>query len=270
MAWILLAEYNQRMVERDHAESDWDEEIAHRVSELDCGIARTVSWEEVQQRICARLTRLPDTLLRFFDKEDYARSFLGGKIRFGLLDHYRAIEGSRRDDTEGRESFEWNRKAPQVFIANGEVVGRGVSDQNIQYSGSSLNPYFILSASHPQSDLQALARKFGRYIVRIDNPQELLRRVKDFWRNHTWALEDSACIGPVVYNKGKLLGADPYLIAPPHYSYSQKPAAFEAEKEFRFVLVCTVESREIVQDYLTLEVGDCNDILTLESQAILH
>jgi putative addiction module component (TIGR02574 family) len=37
------------------AERAWDEEIARRIAELDSGNAKTVSWEEVRQRISARL-----------------------------------------------------------------------------------------------------------------------------------------------------------------------------------------------------------------------
>jgi putative addiction module component (TIGR02574 family) len=38
------------------AERAWDGEIARRIAELDSGKAKTVSWEEVRQRISARLT----------------------------------------------------------------------------------------------------------------------------------------------------------------------------------------------------------------------
>jgi putative addiction module component (TIGR02574 family) len=37
------------------AERAWDEEIARRISDLDSGRAKTVSWEEVRQRNSARL-----------------------------------------------------------------------------------------------------------------------------------------------------------------------------------------------------------------------
>ncbi len=33
----------------------WDEEISRRITELDSGKAKTVSWDEVRQRISARL-----------------------------------------------------------------------------------------------------------------------------------------------------------------------------------------------------------------------
>jgi len=36
-------------------ERAWDEEISRRIADLDSGRARTVSWQEVQQRITARL-----------------------------------------------------------------------------------------------------------------------------------------------------------------------------------------------------------------------
>ncbi len=38
------------------AERAWGEEIARRITELDSGKAKTVSWEEVRQRISDRLT----------------------------------------------------------------------------------------------------------------------------------------------------------------------------------------------------------------------
>jgi putative addiction module component (TIGR02574 family) len=37
------------------AEHAWDEEIAGRAADLDSGKAKTVSWEEIRQRISARL-----------------------------------------------------------------------------------------------------------------------------------------------------------------------------------------------------------------------
>ena len=99
-------------------------------------------------------TRLPNILFRFFDNEDHARRFIGGEIRFGLLDYYRTVEGCRKDESEGLVSFSWTLKAPQIMIdkPTGEVVGHAESNQNIRYRGFSLNPYFILCTSHPKVD----------------------------------------------------------------------------------------------------------------------
>ncbi len=38
------------------SEVAWDEEIGRRIADLDSGRAKTVSWEEIRQRISARLT----------------------------------------------------------------------------------------------------------------------------------------------------------------------------------------------------------------------
>ena len=38
------------------AERAWDQEIARRIQDLDSGKAKTASWEEVRQRMSARLT----------------------------------------------------------------------------------------------------------------------------------------------------------------------------------------------------------------------
>jgi putative addiction module component (TIGR02574 family) len=46
-------------VRDEDVERAWDEEIGKRIAELDSGKAKTVSWEEVRQRIYARLTLLP-------------------------------------------------------------------------------------------------------------------------------------------------------------------------------------------------------------------
>jgi putative addiction module component (TIGR02574 family) len=43
-------------VSDQNAERAWDEEIARRIADLDSGRAKTVSWEEVRQRISARLS----------------------------------------------------------------------------------------------------------------------------------------------------------------------------------------------------------------------
>jgi putative addiction module component (TIGR02574 family) len=37
------------------AESAWNQKIARRIAEMDAGRAKTVSWEEVQERITSRV-----------------------------------------------------------------------------------------------------------------------------------------------------------------------------------------------------------------------
>lgn len=181
------------------------------------------------------MTDVPGILLRFFREREHAHQFIAGQIRFGLLTYYRRVEGARQDDEEGRVSFYWNVKAPQITfdLKTGLAISHRESDQNIHYTGSSLNPRFILSTCHPNADKEALAKKLGQFVVRINDPLLLLQRIKAHWQKHPWALADSALLAPVTYNKDGIVEADPYLIAPPHYSYSQNPQSFEKEMEFR-------------------------------------
>jgi hypothetical protein len=208
---------------------------------------------------------LPHALLRFFSEEDHARCSVEGKLRFGLLRRYRTEEGSRKDETEGRVSFYWNQKAPQVLLdtETRQVIGGGMSNRNIQYTGSSLHPHFILCTSHYEANWQTLTANFGRHVVRISDPVVLLERIKAAWQDNPWASASPAFIAPVVYNKGGLLEPNPSLIAPPQYVYSQKSVRFEEEREFRYVLPCSVRSRSAVTDYLTLKLPDCSDISCL-------
>ena len=209
---------------------------------------------------------IPNGLLRFFDREAYARKFIEGEIRFGLLDRYRKIEGERKDDTEGRASVDWNAKAPQLDIgrSSGHVVAITESDRNIHADVSSVNRYYILSTCHPDVSVQKMATKFkSLFVVRIHDSLGLLERIKAAWQTHPLANAGHAEIIPVVYNKGGLRDPDPFLILPSEYSYSQKPARYEEEKEFRYVLECKVDATRTWRDSLSLALGACGDICSL-------
>jgi hypothetical protein len=212
------------------------------------------------------LKTLPSTLIRFFKQEDHALQFISGEVRFGLLSHYRTVEGTRQDTQEGLVSHYWTKKAPQLVFnrETGELVSAGESDQNIHFKGSSLNPYFILSTSHSDADKGVLAEQFGRFIVQISDPIKLRDRIEIAWLKHAWSLEGAAFIAPVVYNKGEVIEADPYLISPPEYNYCQKEPRYQHEREFRYVLTCSVDTERKRDDFLVLFLPDCSDILSLE------
>lgn len=195
------------------------------------------------------MPNVPSNLMRSFDCEEYAAQFVSGQIRCGLLTHYRNVEGTRQDNKEGKILFSWGLKSSQ-----------SESHETILCRGSSLNPYYIISTSSPDVDEQVSAERFGRFKVLIDDPLALLERIKGVWRTHTLALNDGVVIAPIDYNKGEVVVANEYLIAPPHYSYSQKPPSFYVEKEFRYVLTCSVDVNRHLNDHISLNVGDCSDI----------
>ena len=64
------------------------------------------------------VSAVPETLLRAFKDEDHARQFLAGDLRFGLLQHYRDMEGSRGDDAEGKASIRWDLETDNPNLHN--------------------------------------------------------------------------------------------------------------------------------------------------------
>jgi len=127
---------------------------------------------------------------------------------------------------------------------------------------SSLNHFYILCTSDPNAEQSELAERFGKYFVRISDPLDLCRRIEVEWRKRPYALAP-CLIAPVAYNKGMLLAPAPGLLPPVEYSYSQKPNAFEAEREFRYVLTCTADASFEPDSHLTLSLSDCRDICSL-------
>lgn len=172
-------------------------------------------------------------------------------MRFGLLYRYQEIEGSRRDESEGRVSLFY--------------PGR---DYRIHFTSTSQHPYYILCTCGPDLDVCALARKFGAaFLVRITDSAKLLERIHSVWSTHEWKDEGRACVVPVEYTKHELFQPDPYFNPPPHLTYCQKPRKFEDEKECRYVIGCRYALRNLLPDPIVLDVGDCQDIMRLEACA---
>ncbi|MGA2965571.1 MAG: hypothetical protein ABSD64_05115 [Terriglobales bacterium] len=202
----------------------------------------------IYNTICT-ISAVPAVLLRTFEKEDYARQFLAGNIRFGLLQHYQEIEDCRGDETEGRASIQWDLESENSNL------------HNVTYTGTSLNLYYVLCTSHSGVCKKHLA-KFGSFVVEINQPLKLLKRICDAWRNDNRSSSD-AFITPVLYNKNGLVPPPPYFIAPPSLVYAQKPASYSHEAEYRYVLCCKVGTPE--DPFLTLRLGHCYDICSLIS-----
>jgi hypothetical protein len=205
---------------------------------------------------------VPSSLLRFFHEEEFARQFVAGEIRFGVLEYYRGIADSRRDESEGQSSVYFNVKAPQLIIEKqtGRTIGATESDNSIHSTVSSLNRYYIMCTSHPEANMFRLARKYGRFMVRINSPKALLERIQVAWRSHDLAIEDGAFIAPVEYTKHELRDPDPLLLSPPHLTYSQKPRLYQEDREYRYMLKCKVDVERLWENHLTLILRDCGDI----------
>jgi hypothetical protein len=196
----------------------------------------------------------PHVLVRAFEKEEYARGFIGGAVRLGLLAHYRVAEDLGRDETEGTVRIVWRLQNP------------------VYCERSSMTNFYIVSTSHPEADRRVLTKRFGPHIVRINDPTELLKRIEVAWQAHPLA-SGRCVIAPVVCDKDTLLDPTSGLLPPHWYSFSQKPKSpFEVEREFRYVLTCTADALKLraligegssLDDHLTLPLPDCSDICSL-------
>jgi len=185
-------------------------------------------------------------LRRAFETEEYARQFMAGDIRFGLLQYYRQMEGRRGDETEGEGYFQWNLNATNPDL------------HNVNYSLSSLEPYYVLCCSHPEVCKCHLTKEFGSFIVCINDPLRLLDRICTIWNGDDRA-SFPPFITPALYNKGELV--EPHF-APPCLVYAQKPPSYSQDREYRYVLECKPEAKQ-KDDFLTLKVGACTDICSL-------
>jgi len=194
------------------------------------------------------ISALPASLQRAFRTEDQADQFIAGRIRFGLLQRYRKMEGYRGDESEGRALIRWNLQAENPALCN------------VTYGGTSLDLYYALCTSHP-AVCKCHMNKFGTSLVRIDDPLELLERICEAWNIDNRA-SGSAFVIPVIYNKGELVDPPPYLIAPFNLAYAQKSRdPYSLDREYRYIVACKVGTKE--DDSLTLDVGCCSDICTL-------
>jgi hypothetical protein len=195
------------------------------------------------------MTNVPSSLLRFFAEEEYARQFIAGKMRFGILELYRVIEDARRDASEGTSSVYFKTGGPQPIHST--VV--------------SANRYYVFCTSHPDANVPRLAEQYGRFMVRIKSPLVLLELVKASWQRNPLALDNSAFIAQVEYSKDELRDADRLLLSAPHLTYSQKHRSYEEDKEFRYLLKCKVDYKRAWENYVTLRLPDCDDICSLET-----
>ena len=202
--------------------------------------------------------KYPRFVYRAFTKRSYAEDFAGrGKFRMGNLRVYSTLEDAeRRDSSEGEGHFQRFGTVTSVdFVPGSDETFVTEEPGYVHTHTELLPPKFALSCALPGVDLEYLRARFGAWVVRIDDPRRLAQEVSDYLAglpNRFAAVE--GCL--VHYNKGGKVRADVSNIALTRLSYSQKPAAFNQEKEFRFVVIAMGTPRSRFNaDYLTVELG---------------
>lgn len=207
----------------------------------------------------------PKHLYRFFREKERMDQFLQGFIRFGKLEVYREIEDEkRRDVDEGKTRGKYKTdKLMYLKISNdtGRVIERGLKTGDIFITGDSPNKFFIVSLVDERADLKTLSKKFGKYVIRVNDVEnflELLNKNCNFsWKVGRIILEQ------VKYDKDNYVTMEehnPHL--PFGYHFAQKSEIFAEECEWRIVI--TGSAIEAVDDkYVTIEVGSLEEIVSI-------
>jgi hypothetical protein len=213
-----------------------------------------------KSRVCGAY---PQTLYRCFTKKEYAVQFVEeGKFRVGLLKGYKIIEcAARRDPTEGEGVYQRaGRVVAGRFSLDPKEEPVWTEEDGVQkHHTENLNSIFPFCCSNTSADLEKMKSLFGPYAVKIVSPVSLAIEM-DYFLNG-----DDGKSGPflvsgkdVEYNKELLIedGRTPEELT--DLAYTQKPAKFSEEKEFRFCLMALGEKylqSNNSTDYLTIDLG---------------
>lgn len=185
----------------------------------------------------------PSPFYRAFNEEKYARSFVEkGIFRMRRLKYYREIEDRRREDRgegEGFVVFSMERPVYTLDQSSQKViskrmqfgpVNRGILDAGLSY---------ILCFSGPQVDIKHLACQYGRYVVRVDQPEALVCDISSYLEQYSNVGKNMwlDCV-QVRYDKGQTVSAlpDPVSHEWVRMSYGQKDPKFSSDCEYRLVL----------------------------------
>lgn len=205
----------------------------------------------------------PKYLYRFFKKKEHRDAFLAGAIRFGKLQTYQAIEDEKRKDVDEGEA-RGKYKTDKLIYLNinkdtGKIVGEGVRPGDMFISGTSLDHNFIVSLSDENVDLELMANKLGRFVVRINDVYKMLDLLNEKC-NLSWKVGRIVLI-KVKYDKDNHIEMDQDQHLSYEYFVAQKSEIFADEHEQRIVLIGSA-LEEVSDKYVTIEIGTIRDITT--------
>ncbi|MDD5577978.1 MAG: hypothetical protein PHY16_01700 [Methylobacter sp.] len=220
--------------------------------------------------ICKVLYEPPSVLYRVFDKKEYALAFVEtGNLRLKTLSHFANVKDELRvDATEGSFSIQTPSEIIKVGMnQSGEIISQHSESGVIHCRGEVVNPIYIYCFSNPPNgNLSFLSPKFGEYIVRVDDPVQFIQDITEHLSSIDFCLGSPVIeIVPVVYNKGFM--SDQTLDNSAHFqlSYTQKPASFSDEYEYRLAVISTIQFCNEVGDEYDVNLGKTLPYATLIS-----
>lgn len=174
-------------------------------------------------------------LYRCLKDEAAVTNHLKGYLWFRSPNYFRSIEGQGKDSLEGIGSY----------IFNGSVYNDIGDERPIQ-------PAFLISFS------EIVLHDYGRYVLKLENPNELYERVKGrlpkgskvYWRK-------------IKYDKTEELDSEPGPSEGWSRKHFSKPSKFESEKEWRLVMFLPMPLR-LLNNTLKVSVGKLIGVLSLQ------
>jgi hypothetical protein len=199
----------------------------------------------------------PKVVFRAFKQKAYAEDFAErGRFRIGNLRIYTDIKDeNRKDSSEGQGHFQRYGMVTSVDFSRDSDDTTALTQPGYVHSHVELlNPKFIFSCSLPSADIDLLRERFGPWIVKIKQPRQLADDICAFADSLPYRFAGvKGCV--VQYNKGEK-SLDELTITSVPLSYSQKPAIFSAENEFRFMVIVTGKpSQWLDDDFLPIDLG---------------
>jgi len=121
----------------------------------------------------------PATLYRVFSNRDYAEQFIEGNIRFSTLRYYNSIKDDIRvDRTEGYGRLKRDGKK-LIFNPQDNTLMTTHGRENLHVDGGEKGTFICCFSSPESGRLQELPTKFGRFVVRIKEPEQLFKDVQN-------------------------------------------------------------------------------------------
>ncbi len=190
----------------------------------------------MKKKVCGEF---PEFCYRAFKCEKHAKQFIdNGIFRLNCLGYCRNMEeASRRDPTEGRgHTLEPGIVTYFGFSPNPAekpVLMRKIGYQ--KHDSEYGNKVYCFCTCLPEVDCTHMLEKFGKYIVKINEPKRLAEDINDYFISKGQKILIKGC--RVVYNKGQKLNKELTNNERFDLSYKQKPESFSPDCEFRIVAI---------------------------------
>lgn len=204
---------------------------------------------------------LPSPLYKGFVQKEHAESFLKhGIFMIRNLNYYRKIEDSqRKDEEEGEGKVEIIMERPIVNFNQNTLKIQSINYElgPVYFGTTSINPRYIMCFSGPQVDLKNLAKKYGQYILRINQPDILVHEITSYLEQHL-NISDIIwlkCI-QVRYDKHQLIERLPEPASEERIemSFSQKNPKDSWEYENRIVVTLPLTTSNL-PEYIRVELN---------------